>query len=486
MRLVSKKIFLNTLECPTRGWLMRNSELVQQREQTHTLEEQFRIDQGIDVGAKARTLYPGGLLIPGRNMASAAEQTQAILRQSDTGVLFEGAFLSDGFATRADILERDGGQWRLIEVKSSVRDSGEFIDDMAYTAMVIASCGYELSQISLFLVSRDFRLGMSNQGLFKRIDHTEDVKEGIRKFQLLQQYVNEITGARSKPKPEPRFECGRCSLFDDCLGKGISNPIFDIPRLSRSAFEKLKEADIMRIEDIPADFPLTDNQSRVREAVQKNDVLVFRDALGPALDSITWPAYYLDFETVMTAIPLYAGIAPYTQIPTQYSIHKCAGIDALGEHVEYLADPAKDCRRELAERLLIDLEQDGSIVVYHASFEKGVIRYLAGLFPDLAPDLEALLLRILDLKQVIQKGLYHPDFHGSMSIKKTLPALVPGMAYNELAIADGASAVAAFANLALGNCGGREPESIRRDLLEYCKQDTLAMVRIHRRLVGFV
>ena len=185
----------------------------------------------------------------------------------------------------------------------------------------------------------------------------------------------------------------------------------------------------------------------------------------------------------MTVIPLYPDIAPYTQIPTQYSVHICQDIDSTPEHREYLADPTRDCRKELAGSLIGDLGTEGSIVSYSA-FEKSVINSLMRWFPNLSQSLDSLSERIVDLEAIIRKNFYDPDFHGSTSIKTTLPVLVPEMSYDGMEIADGDSAMAAFAYLAMGKYEAGEAEVIKRQLLKYCEQDTLAMVKLHRKLLA--
>lgn len=483
MRNVSKEIFLNTLVCPTLGWLIRMSREEVSREPT--LGERFRMEQGMEIGKRARELYPDGVLIVDTNIASASEKTKSLIDDSNVSTLFEGTFLIDGFIAKADILKRKNDCWQMIEVKSSVNDKEEFIDDMAYTAIVIDRCGFDISAVSLLLISKDFRLGMKNENLFVKIDHTNDVLDRIEVFKPFWEQIEEITRKSVKPEPELRFECRKCPLFKECLGKDIENHIFDIPRLTQSKFNKLTESSIVYIKDIPDAFPLTENQDRVRKCIQTKRQFV-GDRLKTELESISWPAYYLDFETVMTAIPLYPDIAPYTQIPTQYSIHKCSEPGHVIDHFEYLADSSKDCRKELAGNLIDDLKGEGSIVIY-SNFEKVVINNLGRLYPDLFQKLNSLINRMIDLEAIIRKNYYHPDFHGSTSIKNTLPVLVPDLSYDELEIAGGDSAMAAFAYLALGRYKeAREVESTKRNLLDYCKQDTLAMVRLQQQLVEYV
>ena len=485
MRNLSKTLFLDTITCPTLGWELRHEDIGgQDTLAPKTMGQKFRVEQGMDIGRRARSMYTDGLLVEEMDMEKAASATRQAMEDPNVLTIFEGAFLVDGTATRADILIRNGAGWRMLEVKSSANDRAEYIDDMAYTAMVISQAGLEITQASLLLISKEFRLGMDNQQLFVEVDHTEEVL--IRAEALRQIWPNIIEESSRSQKPEPvlKFECRKCPFFSQCTGKGIQNHVLKLPRMSPKKFSQLADSGIVRIEHIPAGFPLTDRQAIMREAVQTQSPMI-GDELGDELAQIAWPAHYLDFESVMTAIPLYPGIAPYNQIPTQYSAHCCDRVGNVTSHCEFLCDHTKDSRFELAQRLIEDLPGDGSIIAY-SKFEKTIIRGLASVFPSLAPSLTSLADRIVDLQEIIIKNFYHPDFGGSVSLKSTLPALVPDMSYSHLAIAEGESAMVTFAYLAMGRYDGEYAEAERQNLLQYCKQDTLAMVRLHERLVEYV
>lgn len=483
MRNITKRIFLTALTCPTLGWLMRQKG--EEKHRTITAAEKYQIEQGLEIGIRARALYPDGILIAARDLDSAVAETTNLMRNQKESTLFEAAFRIDNFTTRADILMRNNdGRWHMIEVKSSVNGKQKFIDDMAYTAMIIERAGYNIATVSLLLISKEFRLGMPSEKLFVEIDHTDTVKARIVEFKPVCAELEELTGMREKPEPKLRFECRSCELFKDCTGQGIENHIFDLPRLNQARFEALTESGIVCIEDIPPGLPLTGNQVRAKECVQLKKPQI-EARLKTELETVSWPAYYLDFETVMTAIPLYPDIAPYTQLPTQYSIHKCSEPGLVVKHSEYLTDPGRDCRRDLAGHLIADLNGDGSIIAY-TSFEKTVINSLARLYPNLSADLNLLIGRLVDLEAIIRKNFYHPDFHGRTSIKRTLPVLVPEMSYEGLEIGDGYTAMSVFALLALGKYGADEAETLKRNLLDYCKQDTLAMVELHKQLLEYV
>lgn len=163
MKNISKEVFLNTLACPSLGWLLRSEDdIVQLSYESLSPGEQFRMEQGIEIGRRARGLYPDGYLISRRNIIAAAEETQALMRKSDTSVIFEATFLVDDYAAKADILIEEGKGWHLIEVKSDTNDKPELLDDLAYTLMVISRMGYKISKASLLLISKDYRLGMED------------------------------------------------------------------------------------------------------------------------------------------------------------------------------------------------------------------------------------------------------------------------------------------------------------------------------------
>ncbi len=474
MRNVSKNVFLSALNCPTLGWLARND-----GRRVPSLAERFRLEQGLEVGRRARALFPGGRLISPVQPQAAARWTDEALAAPSPPAIFEAAFIAGGYVARPDIIYRRPDGWHMVEVKSGLSGKDGHLDDMAYTAMVARAGGTEFTGLELVLVSRDYRLGMPDEELFVRIDHTDEVLARLPEFEQLREEVDEITRQPEMPAPQVRYACRSCDISAECLKDRARHHVIELPRLTPARFRSLEALGISRIEEIPDSFPLTQYQRMVRDCVRRG-----RPYIGPTLRedlaAVEWPARYLDFETVMTAIPLYPEVAPYEPVVTQYSLHTCSAPGVLVDHRQYLAEPWRDCRRELAENLLRDLGDRGSIIVY-SRFEGDIVRGLMRRFPDLAGRLAGVVARLVDLEAIIRRGYYHPDFRGSTSIKRTLPALVPDMSYEGLAIGDGGTAAAAFAYMAWGRLA--DPARTRRQLLEYCRQDTLAMVKLHQHLL---
>ena len=103
-------------------------------------------------------------------------------------------------------------------------------------------------------------------------------------------------------------------------------------------------------------------------------------------------------------------------------------------------------------------------------------------FISLSEDLSDLNHRFIDLAQIIRDHYYHPSFHGSFSLKSVLPVIVPEMNYDDLEIQEGSVASIEYLKMLDPETATEERQIIRNNLLDYCNQDTLAMVKIVDRL----
>jgi hypothetical protein len=193
------------------------------------------------------------------------------------------------------------------------------------------------------------------------------------------------------------------------------------------------------------------------------------------------PSYILlndIFETVSFAVPIWKDTRPYQQIPFQFSLHRLDQTGTQG-HTAFLDLTDADPSAALAQSLIDQCGNEGPVFVYNASFETTRIRELAGRFPELATALNSIIERVADLLPIARNQYYHPSQHGSWSIKAVLPALCPELSYAQLdGVHDGNMAVEAFKEAIHPVTTPQRIQEIDHQLLEYCKLDTFAMVRL--------
>src|SRR5665213_798804 len=389
--------------------------------------DRFRMEQGQEIGSLARELYPHGILVSKRDGKTPAEITQDLIADASIETVFEAAFRAGRLVARADILRRQGGAWHVLEVKSCFSEANkilELIDDLAYTVMVLRRAGIQTERASLVLLSKSYRFGDGPDRLFEIIDSTEEVNARASEFENAADAIIYALFDDAPPTPRLVSACRSCAYFEDeCLGSGLAHTVLEIPGLHHTKLNRLSADGIIELSRVRDDLELNGRQERAKAAALFGNTIV-EPSLGLALQNIDWPCHYLDFETVATVLPLYNGHGCHRQVLTQFSIHHRERIDAQPVHSEYLAEATKDCERQLAEALIEKLGQHGSIIVY-STFEETRIKALRDAFPDLENRLRAILRRLKNLLPVIEDHVYHPDFRGSFSIKRVLPALVP-------------------------------------------------------------
>ena len=239
---------------------------------------------------------------------------------------------------------------------------------------------------------------------------------------------------------------------------------------------------IESIRDIPDDFELTEIQRRAATCVQTGEPW-FRPRTSAAYwAGLKYPLYFADFETVNPAIPRFRGHAPLRSMPFQWSCACAAASRARSRSITSFLPRMPAIRGASSSRSLCTaLGESGSIVVY-SSFESQRLSELASWFPEFADRINAIQARLFDLLPVVREHTYHPAFAGSYSIKSVLPALVPEMTYEGMEVANGQDAGLAWESLVRGSLDASERDRIRKALLDYCGQDTLAMVRLLEKL----
>jgi predicted RecB family nuclease len=481
-RLLSKSRFLAGLQCHKLLWWQLHEP--DAPELVTTPDQEARFKAGERVGAVARDYVPGGELIGFRHW-EIAQKLAATERALARGVptLYEAA-VSNGRAYAAlDILERTPGGDRVIEVKSSTSVKKEHVAEVAFQVHLARARGLDVRAGLVMHLNRECRHpDLTN--LFTHTDVTERLDVWLPQIDAL---VAEQRAMLAGPLPfvpigEHCFSPYLCPFFARCWPEMGPEHVGSLYTMRRRA-PALLEKGWITIHDLPSDFRLSEIQRRQIRALKEGRRIV-EPELAQAFGGLNGGRLaYLDFETVGPAIPVWPGCRPWENVPVQFSVHAETG-DGRLEHHEWLADGPGDPRPQQAERLLDACRGATAVVAYYASFERDCIRTLAAGAPHLAAELGELELKLVDLLPLVRNHIYDPAFHGSFSLKKVLPVLVPELTYADLEIADGAAATLELWKLVFepGSYRPSRRAQVRAALLQYCKRDTWAMVKLLERL----
>ena len=489
LHLLSKSSFLKGLQCEKHLYLYKYH--YDEMDELSDMQKSI-FQRGTDVGELAQQLFPGGFDAspPNHFEYDKCVAVTDLKIKEGVDIIYEAGFQFDDVLSVADIIVKEGNGWNIFEVKSSTSVSETYINDSALQYYVLSNAGIEINDFSIIYINNQYiRKGELNlEELFSM--------ESVLEFVLpLQNFIKEnivrlkkVIKKREMPEIDIGEHCHNpyiCGFYNYCRKHIPENSVFDFSGMHLAKKYELYRQGIIKLDAVPEDYTLNKANKLQLEIYKTGNVQIDEEAIKEFISDLNYPLYFMDFETFQPAIPRFDNSKPYQQIPFQYSIHSKEKTESEPKHLEFLAEPGDDPRIKFIEGLLRGTNGEGDIIVYNKSFEIMRLKEIARDFPEYVDKIEALILRIKDLMVPFRKKYYvAPEMKGSYSIKAVLPALVPELSYDELEINEGGLASIAYESL-LSETDLMKIAEIKSQLLEYCKLDTLAMVKILERLETF-
>jgi hypothetical protein len=456
----------------------------QQLEHTGISEfSQIKMKQGLEVEEYAKRFI----------------ETILLPRYPNASLIWQPTYHEGEFRTRADALIYDNEcqVFDVYEIKSSTSVDLENVKDVTFQTLIYEKT-IPIRNVHILHLNKEYiRQGEINLDALFMIENVNEKVTALRETVFI-----EREAALNVMKLEQPDSIETCLNHDTCPCPKLCFPnlkpysIYELMNKNKAKVKTLTSLGIMTLADITDEVKLNERQQRQIEAVREQTPFIDHNLIKAELEPLTYPLYFLDYETFGSAIPLFDGYKPQQNLVFQYSLHT---VDELGvmSHAEHLSITQHDPALELLAHLSKDLGPTGSVLVWNKTFEMGRNKEMAERYPHYRDFLEGVNARVYDLADCIKKGYYiHPDFHGSWSIKKVLPVLVNQLSYQGLAIAKGEDAMVTWWRLIqqLSENNVSEPDWMNdtgadtqtiKDMLAYCKLDTLAMVEIWKKLTNF-
>ena len=503
MVYLSKSKYCGLWQCPKIAWLR------QYKPEEATIDEALRarFEAGNMVGDLAMGLFGDFVEVTAYNgekldLKKMIENTIIEMDKGNKNIC-EASFSYNGLYCAVDILRKDGNGWAIYEVKSStkhLKDDGTYTDDkevyiadISYQKYVLEHCGVKVTGTYLVCLNGDYifdgNLDLSQ--LFFISDVSDEVKLEINRIEPNLSIAEQVLTSDTEPDIDLDIYCKKpyeCSFWKYCSQHIPDESVFKLYRLSnKNKFEYYHKGWITYRDLL--DNASIKNKKQLRQiefALEDKGTYINKTEIAVFLQSLSYPLYFLDFETMQPVIPEFIGTKPYAQIPFQYSLHYIEKEGGELKHKEFLAESGSDPRRALAEQLCADIPMNVCVTAYNKAFECIRIKELAATYPDLAEHLLNIKDNIVDLLVPFQSGWYYNRaMGGSFSIKSVLPAIFPedpSLNYHNLeGVHNGGEAMTIFPKIK--DMPPEEQKIARHNLLKYCELDTYAMVKVWQELV---
>lgn len=483
---LSKSKYCQGIQCKKIIWLNKYKPEVKEE-----INNESVLENGTRVGEIAKCLFGDYIDIEfNKDLSRMIKDTNKAINENKNAIITEASFNYNNNFCSVDILIKKDNDYEIYEVKSSTEVKDIYLDDSAYQYYVLSNLGYNITKVSIVYINSNYiRYGcLDLDELFDIEDITNtaiskqpEIKKNIESINEYMQYEQE----QAQDIGIHCYEPYPCPFFKYCTKHLPEKNVFNIRRMKTQTKLKLYKNNIYSYEDLLNEDINDKYKQQIEFELYDKEPVINKEPIKEFLNNLTYPLYFLDFETYQQSIPQYDGISPYMQIPFQYSLHYLENENGNLLHKEFLAEPNIDPRRSLAERLVNDIPKNTCVLAYNMMFEKNVIKNLANLYPDLSFHLMNIYYNMQDLMVVFQKRDYYTkEMYGSYSIKYVLPALFqndPELDYHNLElIHNGGEASNSYA--ILGKLPKEEQQKVKESLLKYCKLDTYAMVKIWQKL----
>ena len=452
---------------------------------------QAMFDDGHEFERYAEELFPTavtvGFSFQENNYGSMPRRTIEVIK-SGAEIILQGRLQPGELTCIFDIIKKVGeNEYDLYEIKSSTEVKEDHIFDLAFQTIVLQNAGLKVRKTFVIHVNNKYeRIGKIDiSKLVAQTEVTEQVKNKIEETKELIRKALDIVSSKTPPDFSPRhvgFSALKewMEIYKILYPQDERHNIYNLTRINPDIIGQLEDLRIKLIADIPDNFKLNRRQKIQVKAVKENQRSVNKEKIKEFLSQFKYPLYFFDYETFSAVIPPFDHTHPYQQVPFQYSLHK---IDEQGimTHMEFLHRENTNPGRPLLEQLKKDIGEEGTVLVWYESFEKGRNVELGQMFPEYAEMMNKLNERIIDLMVPFSTGLFvDKDFFGSASIKKVLPVLISELSYEKLNIHEGGTASRKWKETILEGKNPEQKEQIMNDLLAYCRLDTLAMVQLFK------
>lgn len=492
--MLSKSKYCIFTQCPRALWLKVNRpELAAQNP---ALEARF--EKGNEIGDLAMGIFGDFVEVTSYtedgtlDLEGMIQRTSALV-ESGEKIICEASFSYKGNYCAVDILKKESGGYAIYEVKSSTHVNPVYITDIAYQKYVLEKCGINVTGTNLICINNNYvfngELDLSK--FFKITDLSAEVSEEYRYVEENIAKAFNILELTTEPVCEISENCSlpyACQFWDHCAAHIPTPSVFSLYRMNYSKALEYYNRDIVTFEDLLQDDILKNKirSLQVEHTLLEKETHVDVEGIRNFLSTLSFPLYFLDFETIQPIVPQFFGTKPYAQIPFQYSLHYMESADDQLKHKEFLAVSGEDPRRAIAERLCADIPRNVCVLAYNKNFECSRIRELAAVFLDLSEHLLNIASNIKDLIDPFRNGFYYNRAMGnSFSIKNVLPAIYPddpSLDYHNLeGVHNGSEAMAIFP--LIKDMPPEEQDAARQNLLKYCELDTYAMVKVWEELV---
>lgn len=475
-RMLSQSAFVNSLHCSKYFWIYQNAG---ERLAAAPMERAAAFSGEHAIESAARSLFPSAIAVDWKSGDAAAVARTAEMLVGRKPI-FGAGFRRGAAIGRVPILKpAPGGRWDLIGIEGAAAVPDSRLQEMAFLKTVCDGSGIRVGRCFVMRVDADYVRGpkLDVRALFKRADVTLAILPLAAGLPGRIEKLMSVMSGKTPPPPELGHHCAACPVNVECWSFIPDRHVF-LLHGQRSAAYDLMRKNILRLEDIPRDYPLTQKQCIQVECERARKAYRERPRIQAFLRQLRYPLHVLDLQVFRSAIPPYEGLRPYEEVAFQYSVHVIPSPGAAAVRHDRVSDGGADPGPEILAAIREDIGPAGSVLVYDAAPVLRALRASADRFVRHRAWLRSVFPRFVDLHAPFRDfHYYHRSQDGGTSLGRVAAAMRRG-GKGTPEIPDGETAGLRFCEMVFSETPPGRIEPVLHALRAFGRRNCEDMVRI--------
>ena len=395
----------------------------------------------------------------------------------------------DDISIKYDVITKIDNIINIYLIKSAIYTKSYYIKELSLQKYLISKLTDLPSVSNLILINNNYKFTKNNIDLDQylniiecesRIDN-DDLIEVENNLKNIRKEISKI----KTPEIEIGSHCKnpyQCNYFDYCR---TNMPYFHVEQIPNQSKDQKQKINILGVKDI-AKLPeinwLSEIQNRIINSV-KNSEEYINSNLRTSLSKLKYPLYFMDFETIISPLPIFLNSFPFQPLPCMWSLHKLDNKEENLSYYNFYDFSGNDPRKDFIIKLIDNLGNSGDILIY-SDYEKRILNKIIASYPELKNDIENIISRCVDMLKLVKENYYHPGFKGSFSLKSVSKILPEGDIYNSEYVNSGDDASRVLMQLITGKIDKELIPIYKQELLKYAEKDTLSLVNLYNHLIS--
>ena len=301
---LSKSKYCQGIQCKKILWLNKYKP-----EEKVDINNESVLENGTRVGEIAKCLFGEYIDIDfNEDLSQMIKDTNKAIEENTNAIITEASFDYNNNFCSVDILVKKDNTYEIYEVKSSTEVKKVYIDDSSYQYYVLSNLGYNVTKVSIVYINSNYvRYGELDLDELFNIEDVTNI--AISMQSEIKNNIESINKYMEQKEEQPKdigIHCYNpypCPFFKYCTRHLPEKNVFNIRGMKTNTKLKLYQNNTYSYEKLLDEKINEKYKQQIEFELYDKEPIINKESIKEFLNNLTYPLYFLDFETYQQSIP---------------------------------------------------------------------------------------------------------------------------------------------------------------------------------------